>query len=285
MLVIAGATGRIGGVAARTLLEHDERVRVIVRDPASAELWVARGAEVAVGGLDDDLFLSDALKGASGFFTLLPPDYSSIDFYGDQRRMAEAIAAAVHASGVAHVVLLSSHGAELPEGTGPVTCLHYLEQVLRDTGTQLSAVRSGYHQENVAAVLAPAGAHGIVPSFLPADTPTRMVATSDVGRLVAECLRAPAEGHEVIDIQGPSYSMREVAHKLSAALGRPLQLVEIPPSGWIDALTQAGMSPHLAEVFAEMYSAFAAGRFVPVGDRMVEGTTPIDEVIATLTRH
>ena len=180
-------------------------------------------------------------------------------------------------------MLLSSHGAELADGTGPVKCLHHLEAVLRDTRAQLTAIRSGYHQDNIAAALGPAQAHGIVPSFLPADTPIRMVATGDVGRLAAECLTAPAERDEVVDIQGPLYSMREVAKKLGAALGTTLELVEVPPGGWVDALTQAGMASHIAEAFAEMYSAFVADRFVPVGDRMVEGTTPIDEVIATLT--
>jgi hypothetical protein len=43
------------------------------------------------------------------------------------------------------------------------------------------------------------------------------------------------------------------------------------------------MSREIAEAFAEMYRAFATGRFTPVGDRMVEAATPIDEVIATLT--
>jgi uncharacterized protein YbjT (DUF2867 family) len=281
MFLLSGATGRVGGAAAQALLEQDEKVRVIMRDAATADGWSARGAEVAVGTLADETFLTEALWDATGFFTLLPADFASIDFYGDQRRMADAISAAVEKSGVPHVVLLSSHGAELGDGTGPVKCMHYLEKALRDTGTQLTAVRSGYHQDNIAGVLGVAQAQGMVPSFLALDTPIRMVATRDVGRLVAECLMAPAERNEVVDIQGPWYSMREVVAKLSETLGKPLEPVEIPQAGWVDAFAQAGMSREIAEAFAEMYSA--AGRFTPVGDRMVEAATPIDEVIATLT--
>ncbi len=283
MFVIAGATGHVGGVAAQALLARGERVRVIVRDPAKSEAWAARGAEATVGVLQDETFLSDALRDAQGLFALLPPDYTSTDFYDDQRRTADAIGAAVRKSGVPCVVLLSSQGAELADGTGPVKCLHYLETVLRDSGAQLTAVRSGYHQENIAAVLGPARTHGVVPSFLPADAAIRMVATGDVGRLVVDLLTTPAQHHEAIDIQGPSYSMREIAAKLSAALETPLDVVEIPPSRWVHALTQAGMSHHIAEIFAEMYEALAAGRFSPAGDRLVEATTPIDEVIAAVT--
>ena len=55
--------------------------------------------------------------------------------------------------------------------------------VLRGAATQLTAVRSGYRQENVAAVLGPARAQRVVPSLLPVDLPLRMVAAGDVGRV------------------------------------------------------------------------------------------------------
>ena len=101
-------------------------------------------------------------------------------------------------------------------------------------------------------------------------------------RLVADCLLMPADQSENVDIQGPHYTMNQVAQTLASALGQPLQVVEIPPSGWTEALTQAGMSTPVAEAFAEMYGAFAAGSFQPAGDRLTEGTTPIEEVIGAL---
>ena len=38
----------------------------------------------------------------------------------------------------------------------------------------------------------------------------------------------------------------------------------------------------VAEVYAEMYGAFASGIIKPKGDRMVQGQTPIDPVIKSL---
>ena len=85
MFVIAGATGHVGGVAARELLAAKQPVKVIVRDAAKGKEWAAKGAEVAVGKLDDRDFLASTLKGAKGFFTLLPPNYTAADFYANQR--------------------------------------------------------------------------------------------------------------------------------------------------------------------------------------------------------
>jgi uncharacterized protein YbjT (DUF2867 family) len=131
-------------------------------------------------------------------------------------------------------------------------------------------------------VLAPAKATGIFPSFLPADYPLNMIATKDIGALAAESLASPPTGSEVVDLIGPAYSNRQVAEKLGAALGKALNVVEIPQPGWVDALKQGGMSQALAEMMAEMYGAGASGKLVPKGDRLVNGKTPIDGAIKSL---
>src|SRR3954464_9855145 len=113
MFVVAGVTGHVGSVVAKTLLEQKKPVRVIVRDAAKGNGWSQKGAEVAVGSLDDVRFLGQALKGADGFFVLLPPNYQAKDFIEAQYAAADAIAAAVKASGVPHVVHLHSTSAEL----------------------------------------------------------------------------------------------------------------------------------------------------------------------------
>src|SRR3954468_11110270 len=123
MFVVAGVTGHVGSVVAKTLLEQKKPVRVIVRDAAKGKEWSQKGAEVAVGSLDDVRFLSHALKGADGFFTLLPPNYQAQGFLDAQYAPANATAPAVKASGVPHVVLLSSIGPALPAGTGPIKAL------------------------------------------------------------------------------------------------------------------------------------------------------------------
>jgi uncharacterized protein YbjT (DUF2867 family) len=282
MFVIAGATGHVGSVIASELLAKKQQVKVIVRDAAKGATWSKRGAEVAVGTVEDQAFLTGALRGAKGFFTLLPPNYTASDFYAWQRQTADAQAAAVKAAGVPHVVLLSSVGADLAAGNGPIKGLHYFENALRASGTKLTAIRAGYFQENVGNVLGAARGAGIYPNFMASqDYPVSMIATRDIGALAAQLLGEGAKS-EVVDLHGPAYSVKQVVEKLGRALGKQLQIVDIPQAGWVAAMQQAGFSQHVGEVFAEMYEGFASGRITPKGDRMVHGKTEIDETIKAL---
>ena len=282
MFVVAGVSGHVGSVVAKSLLAQKQPVRVYVRDEAKGKEWAQAGAQVAVGALEDEQALARALQGAAGFFTLLPPNYQATDFFASQRRTADAIAAAVKKSGVPHVVMLSSVGADLASGTGPIKGLHYLEQKLRETGVKLTAIRAGSFQENFLNVLGAAKQAGIFPNFAPsADDPMPMIATRDIGALAAQSLLKPPAKSEIVDLHGPSYSNRQVAEKLGRALGKQLQVVDVPPAQHVPALMQAGFSKELAETFAEMYAGFASGGLAPRGDRLVQGKTELDETIRT----
>jgi uncharacterized protein YbjT (DUF2867 family) len=285
MFVIAGATGHVGGVAASELLAGHHKVKVIVRDPAKGREWSQRGAELAVGKLDDTSFLAGALKGATGFFTLLPPDFTAPDVLAYQKKLSDAIAAAVKTSGVPLVVILSSLGADQPTGTGPIKGLHYLENAVRATGTKVVALRAAYFMENLAQAIGPAKQMGTYFNFMPSrEAPMPSIATKDIGALVAKTLVSPPAKTEVVDVIGPTYTVSQLVDKLAAAVGRQLQIVDVPAAGHIDALAKAGVPRPFAEAFAEMYGAFATGRVAPKGDRVVQGTTKIDEILAKLAK-
>lgn len=281
MFVIAGATGRVGGAVADQLLARGEQVRVIARDEGRAHPWRLRGAEVTVGSLADEATLARALVGARAFFTLLPEDPHAAEVHGPRLRIADALAGAVTASDVTHVVFLSAAAAVLAEGNGVASDLHHAEAVLRATGRPISAVRAAYFQENVLSALEPARRQGIYPCFLPsADFAFPTVATRDVARFaVTSLLEAPATS-EILDVVGPMSSTRQLADALGRAIGKTLQVVELPAPAHVGALTQAGLSPAFASALAEMFACFASGRVTPAGDRLVAGTTTIDQTLA-----
>jgi uncharacterized protein YbjT (DUF2867 family) len=197
--------------------------------------------------------------------------------------MADAIGAAVRDAGVPHVVLLSAVGAALADGNGPAKDLHYLEDVLRSTGTKVSILRACWFQENVGAVLDAATHMGIYPNLmLSADAAIPTVATRDVGQLAVSLLVAPPAASEVVDVIGPMYSARDFAAALGSGLGKPLQIVDVPPPARVGALVQAGLPPSFAEEVAEVYACFDAGRIRPQGDRALTATTTIQETLAGL---
>ncbi|MGW0810746.1 NmrA family NAD(P)-binding protein [Nonomuraea sp. NPDC002799] len=281
MYAITGVTGHVGGVAARELLTAGEPVRAVVRDAAKGEAWIRAGAEVSVADLGDRAALAEAFRGCRAAFVLLPTDPSADD--AGHRKLADSIAGAVLDSGVAHVVLLSSIGAELAEGTGPIRWLHHLENRLRETGVPLTAVRSPHFQEKVEPLLGAALGAGVYPVFGDsADIPTPMVATYDIGRVVAEALVAAPGAGEVIDLDGHSYTERQVAGELAAVLGRPLEVVTIPRPGWVGTLVEAGVPARLAEELADMYDAERRGLLQPHGDRQLTCTTGIGETLRGL---
>ncbi len=281
--VVAGVTGHVGSVVARELLAAGETVTVIVREAKKADEWSARGAAVAVGSLEDAEFVAKAVTGADGFFAMIPPHYATGDIYGAQRKTVDALAAGVKRGGVPLVVLLSSVGADRADKNGPIKGLHYAESQLRETGAKVVAVRAGSFQENIAGAIAAAKSAGIFPNFLPsADIPGPQVATRDIGHAIAEVMRSPPARSEVVDLVGPAYSTRQLAEKVGKLLGKTLPIVDIPAAGHAAALQQAGVPPDVAAAFAEMYAGFAAGLLTPKGDRTVQCTTPIDEILPAL---
>lgn len=284
MYVVAGATGRVGSAVARQLIADGEDIRTLVRTPEAAERWTTLGAEARVLDLQDRDLLSEALSGSRGFFAMLPFDLTAADPDAHAESLVKSIAGAVADAGVPHVAMLSSGGADLAEGTGPIVGLHRLEQALRSTGTTLTALRSGHFQEKVGEVLDAAQSEGIYPVFASsADTPHPMAATRDIGAAAARALQQTPLQSEVVDLLGPAYSEREVAGMLGAALGRRLKVVLLPEAAWPDALVDAGLPPVIAEGLAELYRADDQGLLAPRGDRIQRTETGMETTIAAMT--
>lgn len=280
MYVIAGATGRIGSAVADRLLESGHPVRVIVRRPDAAADWASRGAETAVLDLRDSQKLAEALNGATAFFAMMPFDLSVPDLDQYAVDVARSVSSAVREAGVRHTVMLSSGGADLAEGTGPILGLHRMEQALARTGTVLTALRPGHFQEKFGDVLGAVLHEGIFPVFASsADTPLPMVATRDIAEIAVQELLADARISEAVDIVGPEYTERQVARALSDALGKPLEVVPIPEPGWMGALVEAGFAPHIAESLVELYRADERKQLGPRGDRSIRVTTDIDTTV------
>src|ERR1035437_368323 len=130
MYAITGATGNIGSQAADILLAKGVKVRVIGRNAARLQRFVEKGAEAAVGDLKDSAFVTGAFTGASAVFAMIPPEFTARDFRVYQNEIGTNIANGIKNSGVRYVISLSSQGAELPVGTGPIKGLHDQEERL-----------------------------------------------------------------------------------------------------------------------------------------------------------
>jgi len=280
--VVCGATGRAGSVVAKELRSRGHEVTAIVRDPSRAGPLQSLGVRIAPGSLEDSETLTTALRDADGFFAILPEDPFGPDFRGPRQRMSAALATAVRESTVPHTVLLSAIAASLPDGNGPARDLHELEDILNDTGTVLTTLRASWLQENIGSAIPPATSAGIYPNFLPsADAAFPTIATREVGRIAADAL-TDTPRQETIDLLGPPYTVRQMSQVLGKALGKDLQVVDIPPAAHVPTLVQAGLSPEFAEAVAELYACFGTGRVRPQGDRHLAGTTTLEATVAEM---
>ena len=279
MFVVTGVTGHTGKVVAETLLAQRESVRVVVRDAKQGESWKARGAEVAVASLGDASAIAQALTGVMGAYLLVPPRYDVDGMLAAQRPVIDALAEAVRKSGVPHVVLLSSLGAELSEGTGPIRTLHHAERTLGGAAKNITFLRAAYFIENYAAVLG-ATAGGVLPTFLTVDKGIPVIATADIGRVAAELLLDPANGTRVVELTtARRYSPADVARALSSVLGRTITPQFAPNEAVVPALISMGFMPGIAELFREMTAGINDGRIGPQGGNVVRRfgqLTPID---------
>jgi uncharacterized protein YbjT (DUF2867 family) len=70
-ILVAGATGRVGGAAVRRLLEAGYDVRALVRSAGKAERLRSLGAEPVVGDVTKPDTLAPAVEGCSGVFSAL----------------------------------------------------------------------------------------------------------------------------------------------------------------------------------------------------------------------
>ncbi|HEU4577089.1 MAG TPA: NmrA family NAD(P)-binding protein [Polyangiaceae bacterium] len=283
MYVITGATGHTGSVAAEALLRAGKRVRALVRDAAKAERLKALGAEVFVADLADQAALARAVRGAEGVFLISPPDLSAKDFIAERKRLTQAQVDTLAAERVPHVVLLSSIGAQLSAGTGPILSTHHAEQQLRAAGLPATFVRAAYFVENWAGVLQAVKSDGVLPTFIAANQRLPMVSTVDIGETVVQALLDGPRGVRVIELSGPSEATpNEVAATFSRILGKPVKVVEVPLAAVVSTFTSFGMSSNQAELLREMYEALAQGKLEPEVGEHVRGTTPLETTLRKL---
>lgn len=285
MYVVAGATGNTGSVAAETLLSKGKQVTVIVRSAEKGEPWRAKGAKVAVAGLDDTLKMREILAGAEGAYLLIPPSYQLANYIEDRRRLIDALAAAVGASQVPQVVLMSSSGGHLPSGAGMILVNHMGEEAIKPVARNLTILRPGGFVENWEPVLSAAKANGVLPTFHSPQHKLTMIATADVGRFVAEALLNPARGRRILNLAGPEeYSPEDIARILGSLFGHEVRVVNPPMSAAVATFVKAGFSEDAAKLFQEMFAASNAGKLVfeTYGTEFHRGTVTPGEVFRKL---
>src|ERR1700741_2288437 len=272
--VVLGGSGNTGSIIANSLLSKGEKVRVMGRDAGRLQRFVRKGAEASTADVSDAAALAKAFRGARAAYLLLPP----ITSREDQERESDAIAKAVKESGLRYAVYLSSYGAQVPEGTGPVAGLHSSEQKLNAiSGLNVLHLRAAYFMENNLAAIGMIQGMGIFGHALLPDLKLPMIATHDVGDYAAQRLLAlDFYGKQTRELLGErDLSMTEVTAVIARGIGKPnLRYQQFPYDQVQQALMDLGVPQKGAALYVEMYKAINAKVVVPLEPRSSENTTP-----------
>jgi uncharacterized protein YbjT (DUF2867 family) len=275
--VVFGATGHVGGIIARRLLEAGKKLKAVARTADKLKALAAFGAEAAPGNIDDALFLRRVLDGADAAFVLLPP-YFGPGIRAFQDRTAAALGDALEAARVPYALSLSSIGADRPSGNGPIAGLHALEQRLdRIPGHSPLHLRPGYFFENHLATMGLVKGMGIAGSALRGDLPIAQIATRDIGEVAARKLLAlDWKGRSVLELHGErDLSMADAAAVVGKAIGKPdLKYVQFPYPDAQKGMVQMGLPEEMAALYVDMSKGFNDGLVKPTQPRSEATTTP-----------
>lgn len=243
MFVLLGSSGQITSQLARQLLGAGHAVRVVGRNANALASLAQAGAELAIGDPGDAAFLARAFDGADGAYTMTPPCYAEPDMRAAQDRIGAAIARALHGARLPRVVNLSSIGAELAEGTGPIAGLHAQELRLAGLANVLH-LRPGSFMENQLSAVHAVVAAGVLPGLESPGAVMPLVATRDVAAVAARELTMPRH-NGVLVLHAPRHaSPGEVAAAIGDAIGRPgLPYVQSVPQDTRQLLLAQGFSP------------------------------------------
>jgi uncharacterized protein YbjT (DUF2867 family) len=278
MYVVLGASGHTGHIVANNLLARGQKVRVVGRNSAHLQPLTSKGAETFIADVTDASALSKAFEQADAAYVMIPPNLASTDPLGYSNRVSDAIAAAVQSAGTKNIVALSSIGAELASGTGPVVGLHNLEQKLNQiSGANVLYLRAGYFMENTLPQANAIRQMGAVATPLRPDLKLPMIATRDIGTVAADVLLHPTiQGKQSRELLGQrDLTYTEVASIIGKAIGKAdLKYVQAPDDQFRGALVQMGMSDQIARLLLEMIGALNSGKMRALEPRKTQNTTP-----------
>jgi uncharacterized protein YbjT (DUF2867 family) len=254
MILVTGATGLNGAELMRRLSARGIPSRALVRNPAKAVALAALPhVEVVQGDMARPDSLAAALRGVDRAMLISSSEPAMLEV------QCSFIDAARNA-GVRHVVKLSGIIPELDSPFRFARMHAEIEQRLEASGMAYTHLRAGEFMPSYFRQVPSILARGVM--ALPMGE--ARIASVDIGDIAEVAIAVlTTSGHEgkIYPLTGPeALTMGEVADKLSAATGKTIRYVDVPPEEARQARLAAGMPPYLAEGLDELFAERRKGK-------------------------
>lgn len=254
--VITGGAGNISKPLTEQLLKAGHQVTVIGRNAEHLKDLTAAGATAAIGSVEDIAFLTKTFTGANAVYTMIPPNFGAPDLKAHIIKIGKNYTEAIKASGVKYVVNLSSIGAHLPEGAGPVSALHFVEEAFNSLkDVNVLHLRPGYFFFNLLGNIGMVKQANIIgANFGSGDDKIVLVNPPDIAPVAAEALLSlNFTGHSIKYIASDERTGADIAKVLGNAIGKSdLPWIKFSDEDAYNGMLQAGFPPEIASNYRDM---------------------------------
>jgi uncharacterized protein YbjT (DUF2867 family) len=261
--VITGSLGNISKPIVEQLVKHGHKVSVITSKEENRQSIEALGATALVGSVEDTEFVLKSFAGADAVYLMIPPNWVTDNFYAYQQKVADNYVAAVKQNGVKNVVELSSIGAHMRRGAGPIDGIAYLEEKLEAVGgLNLLFLRPSYFFNNLYSQADLVKKAGIFGANHGGQEKLVLTDTDEIAAIATDALlNLNFTGRSIKYIANDERTGDEIAAVLGEAIGKPgTPWVVFTDEQSRQGMLDAGLSPTMAEAYTQMGKSINDGR-------------------------
>ena len=260
-ITLTGSLGNISKPLAEILIKNGHKVTIISSDSKKVSDIEALGATAAIGSVSDSAFLTHAFKGADAIYTMVPPNWGVSNYRQYIAETGKNYLEAIKASGVKRVVNLSSIGAHLSGGTGPIAGLYDVEHTLNTLDDiAIKHLRAGIFYINFFFDMGVIRSRGIMGNNYGEKTKLIMTHPRDIAAAAAQELQGSFEGQRHRYVVSDEREISQIVKILGTAIDKPeLPWVQFSDKETFAGMTSAGMSEAIARTYVEMGTAINSG--------------------------
>ena len=261
-IIVTGSLGHISKPLVEKLTAEKHDVTVISSKVDRKSEIESLGATAAIGSVSDLAFVTNIFNGADAVYTMVPPTFSASDWKQHIAGIGKIYAQAIAATGVKNVVNLSSMGAHMPEGCGPVSGLYHVEQALNGLeGVNVKHLRPGFFYYNFLANIGMVKHMGIIGGNYGEGAKLVLANPADIAdAAAAEFLNLSFRGKSITYVVSDEKTTDEVASILGTAVGKPdLKWINFSDEDSVGGMLQNGVPLDIAKNYAEMGAAMRSG--------------------------
>ncbi|HOX83845.1 MAG TPA: NAD(P)H-binding protein [Chryseolinea sp.] len=259
--LITGSIGNISKVIVAELVKAGQHVSVITSSNERVKDIEKLGATALVGQVQDLAFLKDAFSKADVVYTMIPPIWQTTNWRKSQNEIAQNYTEALRSSKVKYVVNLSSIGAHLKDGVGPINGLYDFEQMLNTlSGLNVKNLRPSYFYFNLLAQIGMIKQAGIMGGNFGDQEKVFLVHPKDIAAAaIEELLHLDFNGNSIRYVIGDERSGAEIAKVLGKSINKDLNWVTFSDEQQKSGLLGAGLPDTHASAYTEMGNALRVG--------------------------